>query len=107
MSDSAAIDRTKLIDTVNATVNTLSAAPNAAAFPTDALRSMLDRIEAATPGGVPLHTQLDTVRKWLGALDRPAEHDRFGGLAHLRAHVATQLRIVVGALEDYQRAQKP
>jgi hypothetical protein len=67
------------------------------------IRSVLDRVEAATPGGAPLHAQLDTVRKWLGALERPEDHDRFGGAAHLRGYLLTQLRLAGGALEDYLR----
>ena len=68
------------------------------------LRSTLDRVESHTPGGAPLHAQLDNVRKWLDALDRPADHQRFGGEAHLRGYVLTQLRLALGALEDYRRA---
>ena len=69
----------------------------------DDIRSVLDRVEAATPGGAPLHAQLDTVRRWLGALEEPADHERFGGVAHLRQHVLMQVRLARGALEDYQR----
>ena len=70
------------------------------------IRAILDRGESGTPGGAPLHAQLDAVRTWLGALDRPDDQDRFGGAAHLHAHVTTQLRLVVGALEDYQRTRR-
>lgn len=68
------------------------------------IRSTLARVEAATPGGAPLHAQLDNVRKWLDALDRPADYARFGGAAHLRGYVLTQVRLAQGALEDYGRA---
>ena len=74
----------------------------AASIVTD-IRSTLARVEAATPRGASLHAQLDNVRKWLDALDDPAEHERFGGAVHLRAYVITQLRLALGALEDYQR----
>ena len=67
------------------------------------VRAVLDRIEAATPGGAPLHAQLDNVRKWLGAFERPDDHQRFGGAEHLREYVVTQIRIAHGALEDYER----
>jgi hypothetical protein len=67
------------------------------------IRSALSRVEAATPGGAPLHAQLDNVRKWLAALERPEDHDRFGGAAHLRGYLLTQLRLAGGALEDYLR----
>jgi hypothetical protein len=67
------------------------------------IRSILTRVEAATPGGAPLHAQLDNVRKWLGALERPEDHVRFGGAAHLRDYLLTQLRLAGGALEDYLR----
>ena len=67
------------------------------------IRSTLARVEAATPGGAPLHAQLDNVRKWLAALERPEDHDRFGGAAHLRGYLLTQLRLAGGALEDYLR----
>ena len=70
------------------------------------IRSALDRVEAATAGGAPLHAQLDNVRKWLDALERPGDHDRFGGAEHLRAYVLTQLRLALGALEDYEREMK-
>jgi hypothetical protein len=67
------------------------------------LRSTLTRVEAATPGGAPLHAQLDTVRKWLSVLERPEEHGRFGGTDHLRGYLLTQFRLAGGALEDYLR----
>lgn len=104
MSESAPIDQSDdLLDLLRAAERELSREPNAVTFRTAEVRATLDRVEAATPGGAPLHAQLDTVRKWLGALDRPADHERFGGTAHLRAHVSTQLRLAVGALEDYRR----
>ena len=107
MSDSASIDRgDDLLDVLRVAEHELSREPNAVTFPTAEVRATLDRVEAATPGGAPLHAQLDTVRKWLGALDQPADHKRFGGTAHLRAHVATQLRLAIGALEDYWRARR-
>jgi len=68
------------------------------------VRSTLARVETETPGGAPLHAQLDNVRKWLDALDNPVAHERFGGAGHLRDYVVTQLRLATGALEDYQRA---
>ena len=73
------------------------------AMSADEIRSVLDRVEAATPGGAPLHAQLDTVRRWLRALEEPADHERFGGVRHLRQHVLLQVRLAQGALEDYQR----
>lgn len=72
----------------------------------DDIAPMLARVEAATPGGAPLHAQLDNVRKWLRALAQPADHERFGGAAHLRRHVVTQLRLALGALEDYEREMR-
>jgi hypothetical protein len=72
-----------------------------------AIREMLGRVETSTPGGAPLHAQLDNVRKWLDALDHPDDHDRFGGAAHLRDYVITQLRLTLGALEDYRREMGP
>jgi hypothetical protein len=70
------------------------------------IRETLTRVEAATPGGAPLHAQLDNVRKWLGVLERPEDHDRFGGTGHLRDYLLTQLRLAGGALEDYVRESK-
>jgi hypothetical protein len=67
------------------------------------IRSTLARVEAATPRGPALHAQLDNVRKWLAVLERPEDHDRFGGTAHLRGYLLTQLRLAGGALEDYLR----
>jgi hypothetical protein len=67
------------------------------------IRSTLARVEAATPGGAPLHAQLDNVRKWLAVLERPEDHDRFGGTDHLRGYLLTQFRLAGGALEDYLR----
>jgi hypothetical protein len=69
----------------------------------EAIRSILATVERRTPGGAPLHAQLDNVRKWLDLLAQPAEQDRFGGAAHLRTYVLTQLRLASGALEDYLR----
>ena len=71
-----------------------------------AIRSTLAAIEAGTPGGAPLHAQLDNVRKWLDALERPADHERFGGVGHIRDYVITQLRLALGALDDYRREMK-
>ena len=68
-----------------------------------AIRSALARVEAATPRGPALHAQLGSVRKWLGVLERPEDHDRFGGASHLRDYLVTQLRLAGGALEDYLR----
>jgi hypothetical protein len=108
MSDSVPNDLgDDLGDQLRTAERELGREPNAVTFRTAEVRATLDRVEAATPGGAPLHAQLDTVRKWLGALDQPAEHDRFGGTAHLRTHVATQLRLAIGALEDYQRTRRP
>jgi hypothetical protein len=70
------------------------------------IRGVLATVEEQTPGGAPLHAQLDNVRKWLDALARPADHDRFGGANHLREYVITQLRLTLGALEDYQREMR-
>ena len=67
------------------------------------IRVALERVESATPGGAPLHAQLDNVRKWLDAFERPEDHERFGGANHLRDYVLTQLRLALGALEDYRR----
>ena len=67
------------------------------------IRELLGRVETSTPGGAPLHAQLDNVRKWLDALDRPDDHARFGGAGHLRDYVITQIRLTLGALEDYRR----
>lgn len=67
------------------------------------IRRVLATVEQRTPGGAPLHAQLDNVRKWLDALSRPEDHDRFGGAEHLRDYVITQLRLTLGALEDYER----
>lgn len=107
MSDSVPIDQPDgLIELLREAERELGREPNATTFATAEVRAILDRVETATPGGAPLHAQLDTVRKWLGAFDRPADHERFGGSAHLRAHVATQLRLAIGALEDYERARR-
>jgi hypothetical protein len=65
------------------------------------LRSVVAQVEAATPGGAPLHAQLDHVRRWLDALEQPTDHARFGGAARVREHVALQIRLAISALEDY------
>ena len=65
---------------------------------------LLREVEQATPGGAGLHTQLDTVAKWVRLLAQPAEHGRFGGSAHVRDHLAMQFRLAAGAAEDYLRA---
>lgn len=70
------------------------------------VRTVLSRVESGTPDGAPLHAQLDNVRKWLDALERPQDHARFGGPDHLRDYVLTQLRLALGALEDYQREMR-
>jgi hypothetical protein len=65
---------------------------------------LLRDVERATPQGAGLHTQLDTVAKWVGLLARPDEHERFGGSAQVRSHVTMQFRLAVAAAEDYVRA---
>jgi hypothetical protein len=108
MSDSVPNDQSDdLPELLRTAERELSREPNGCAIVTAEVRAILERVEAATPGGAPLHAHLDTIRKWLGAFDRPADHERFGGTTHLRAHLATQLRLAVGALEDYQRTRRP
>ena len=70
------------------------------------LFALMARIEAATPGGAPLHAQLDTVRKWSSVLQEPDACARFGGVDHVRAFLQTQLRLTEGALQDYLQAMK-
>jgi hypothetical protein len=67
------------------------------------VRITLAKVEAGTPGGAPLHAQLDTVRKWVDLLEHPDQHERFGGTAHVRAYALTQLGQAGGALDDYRR----
>ena len=98
--DPERIDPTNLLDELRRSEQALIADASGAA---PRIRTVLDRLERATPGGAPLHAQLDNVRKWLDALARPEDHQRFGGIDHLRAYVLTQLRLTLGALEDYQR----
>ena len=63
----------------------------------------LGEVERETPGGAPLHSQLDTVRKWVDALARTEDHSRFGGSAHVRDHVVGQLQLAHAAADDYFR----
>ena len=65
---------------------------------------LLRDVERSSPRGAGLHTQLDTVAKWVGLLARPDEHERFGGSAQVRSHVAMQFRLAIAATEDYLRA---
>ena len=102
--DRSAADLDELFDLLEAAQRTVLTLPNAVTSDSGPIRAILTRVEAATPGGAPLHAQLDNVRKWLDALDQPAEHDRFGGTAHLRDYVTTQLRLALGALEDYRQS---
>jgi hypothetical protein len=104
MTDSAVPEQhDELMEGLRAADDALAGAPNAPTSDLGGIRASLDRIERATPAGAGLHAQLDTVRKWLDVLGRPSEHHRFGGEAHIRDHVRTQLRLVRGALEDYRR----
>ena len=80
------------------------AAPNDARGAAARLPAVLAQIEAATPRAAPLHARLDNVRRWLAALENPAEHDRFGGAEHLRDHLASQIRVAIAALDEYARA---
>ena len=64
---------------------------------------LLDSLEAATPGGAPLHHQIDVVRRWVGALADEREHERFGGTAHLRNYLDVQLKLLDAAVADYLR----
>ena len=96
-----------LLELLRAAERMITAEPNESGVSDAArIRATLSRVESGTPGGAPLHAQLDNVRKWLDALDSPADHERFGGIAHLRGYVLTQLRLAAGALEDYQREMR-
>ena len=100
-------DHSGIIARIEAAERDLIAAPNAVAGRiAGTIRDLLARIEQATPGGAPLHAQLDATRKWLAVLERPADHDRFGGLAHIRDYVVTQLRLTRGAVDDYAREMR-
>jgi hypothetical protein len=100
-------DHSGIIARIEAAERDLLAAPNTVPCATaDVIRDLLARIEHATPGGAPLHAQLDTTRKWLAVLQHPAAHDRFGGSAHVRDYVVTQLRLTRGAVEDYAREMR-
>jgi hypothetical protein len=104
MADSPSHARlTELLALLRECEQTFAANQPPAPVSTVELRSTLARIETETPGGAPLHSQLDNVRKWLDALDDPEQHERFGGTTHVSAYVLTQLRLALGALEDYQR----
>jgi hypothetical protein len=97
--------RDDLVGVLRAAADALAIAPNDRPFrDTLGIRASLDHVEAATAGGAPLHAQLDTVRKWLDVLDQTVQHERFGGEAHLRAHIITQLQVAARALEDFLRA---
>ena len=65
---------------------------------------ILAALEAATPGGVTVHHQIDVVRRWAAVLQSEPEHARFGGTAHLRDYLGTQLRLLRAAVDDYLRA---
>ncbi len=65
---------------------------------------ILASLEAATPGGASLHHQIDVVRRWVAVLQSEPEHARFGGTAHLRDYLGTQLRLLHAAVDDYLRA---
>ena len=94
----------KLLELLRSVEASFAAEPDQAKPPSpDDIHWALDRVEAGTPGGAPLHAQLDAVRRWLRALEAPAEHQRFGGVSHVRQHVLLQVRLALGALEDYQR----
>ena len=85
-----------------AEVDALVSAPNALDAPAGGrILDLLTALEAATPGGAPLHHQIDVVRRWVGVLWNEPEHARFGGVAHLREYVAGQLRLLRMAVEDY------
>jgi hypothetical protein len=96
--------RDDLLDLLGEAERAVASEPNAVTSRLAEVRATLDRVEAATPGGAPLHSQLDVVRKWIRVLEQPGEHGRFGGTTHLRQHVLTQLRLAAGALADYRRA---
>ena len=85
-------------DAILSAPNVVDAATAARAF------EILAALEAATPHGVPLHHQIDVVRRWLAVLQSEPEHARFGGTAHLRNYMGTQLRLLRAAVDDYLRA---
>jgi hypothetical protein len=62
---------------------------------------LLEQLEATTPGGAPLHRQIDIVRRWLSVIRNEAEHARFGGLPHLTDYLTVQLRLLRAAVDDY------
>jgi hypothetical protein len=107
MADAWPSDRfDDLLDRLREAEREVASEPNAVTSRLAEVRATLDRVEAGTPGGAPLHSQLDVVRKWLRLLEQPKEHNRFGGTAHIRQHVVTQLRLAAGALADYRRAMQ-
>jgi hypothetical protein len=88
-----------------AEADAILSAPNAidAAAAARALE-ILTVLETATPGGAPLHHQIDVVRRWVGVLRDEPEHARFGGTPHLRSYLGTQLRLLRAAVDDYLRS---
>jgi len=70
------------------------------------IHEFLRAVERATPGGAPLHAQLDTVRKWVAVLVQPGDHGRFGGGGRVRDHVAMQFRLARAAANDYFEATR-
>jgi hypothetical protein len=105
--DAPASNRDSLLALLRSITASLGQEPREGRVTPAYIRSALDQVEASTPGGVPLHTQLDTVRKWLTTFERPGDHERFGGIDHLRQHVLLQVRLAERALEDYQRHAPP
>ena len=88
---------------VSAATAALSGSGPLAPEPTARGLTLLDSLEAITPGGAPLHHQIDVVRRWVGALGDGREHDRFGGTAHLRNYLDMQLKLLNAAVADYLR----
>jgi hypothetical protein len=88
-----------------AEADALLSAPNAGE-PEQITRGLaiLAALEAATPGGAPLHHQIDVVRRWVEVLRNESGHARFGGTAHLRDHLAMQLRLLRAGVADYLAA---
>jgi len=84
-------------DAILSAPNVVDAATAARAF------EILAALEAATPHGVPLHHQIDVVRRWVGAVANESEHERFGGTAHLRSYLDVQLKLLGAAVADYLR----
>lgn len=68
------------------------------------MEDLMTQLEAATPLAPWVHARAGIVRRWVALLRDGEDLARFGGAANIRDHIGRELRGLVAAVIDYERA---